>query len=70
MLSRIVLARSSCAWLLLFARTVLAQPGSPPGATGLAADVVVSAEAGPEAARSLGAAATVIDSAEIAASKA
>jgi vitamin B12 transporter len=70
MVFRVVLARSSCAWLLLFAHTVLAQPGSPPGATALAADVVVSAEAGPEAATSLGAAATVIDSAEIAASKA
>jgi vitamin B12 transporter len=70
MISRIVFARSSCAWLLLFAPTVLAQPGSPPGATRLAADVVISAEVEPEAATSLGAAATVIDSAEIAASKA
>jgi vitamin B12 transporter len=69
MVSRIVFARSSCALLLSLARGLSAQP-SPPLATKLAADVVVSAEAGPEPAASLGSAATVIDAAEIAASKA
>ena len=46
------------------------KPAPPPGAAKLAADVVVSAEAEPESAASLGVAATVIDAAEIAASKA
>jgi vitamin B12 transporter len=70
MASRIVFARSSCALLLSLARGLCAQPSPPPGAAKLAADVVVSAEAGPEPAASLGAVATVIDAAEIAASKA
>ncbi len=70
MVSPVVFARSSCALALLLAPAVFGQPSPPPGATKLAADVVVSAEAGPEPAASLGAAATVIDAAEIAVSKA
>ncbi|HSB63854.1 MAG TPA: hypothetical protein VLJ18_06790, partial [Thermoanaerobaculia bacterium] len=64
MVSRVVLQRSSCAFLL-FAPALLAQPAPPPAAARLAADVVVSAEAEPESAASLGVAATVIDAAEI-----
>ena len=73
MVSRVVRARSSCVLLFLFtglAPSLLAQPSPAPGASKLAADVVVSAEAEPESAASLGVAATVIDAAEIAASKA
>ncbi|HEX5854845.1 MAG TPA: TonB-dependent receptor, partial [Thermoanaerobaculia bacterium] len=70
MVSRIVFTRSSCALLLFLAPAVLAQLSPPPPAAKLAADVVVSAEAGPEPAASLGAAATVIEAGEIAASKA
>lgn len=73
MVSRVVLARSSCVLVFLFtglAPCLLAQPSPPPGASALAAGVVVSAAAEPEPAVSLGAAATVIDAAEIAASKA
>ena len=70
MVSRIVFTRSSCALLLFLARGLSAQPSPAPGAAKLAADVVVSAEVGPEPVTSLGAAATVIDAAEIAASKA
>ena len=70
MVSRIVFERSSCALLLSLAPSVLAQPSPPPLAAKLTADVVVSAEAGPEPATSLGAAATVIDAGEIAASTA
>jgi len=69
MASRVSLLRSACALLSSLAPALLAQP-APPGAPKLAADVVVSAEAEPESAASLGAAATVIDAAEIAASKA
>ncbi|MFI5120438.1 MAG: TonB-dependent receptor plug domain-containing protein, partial [Thermoanaerobaculia bacterium] len=67
---RVVLPRSSCALLLSFAPALFAQPAPPPGSAKLAADVVVSAEAEPESAASLGVAATVIDANEIAASKA
>ena len=70
MVSRVFLPRSSCALLLSLAPALFAQPAPPPGAAKLAADVVVSAEAEPESAASLGVAATVIDAAEIAASKA
>jgi vitamin B12 transporter len=73
MVSRAVRVRSSCVLLFLFtglAPSLLAQPSSPPGASKLAADVVVSAAAEPEPAVSLGAAATVIDAREIAASQA
>jgi vitamin B12 transporter len=73
MVSRVVFARSSCVLFFLFtglAPCLLAQPSQAPGAAKLAADVVVSAEAEPESAASLGVAATVIDAAEIAASKA
>jgi len=70
MVSRIVFVRSFCALLLAVAPALLAQPAPPPGVTKLAADVVVSAEAEPEPAASLGAAATVIGAAEIRASKA
>ena len=69
MVSRISLRRSSCALFLSFAPALFAQ-SAPPGSAKLAADVVVSAEAEPESAASLGVAATVIDAAEIAASKA
>jgi vitamin B12 transporter len=73
MVSRVVRARSSCVLLFLFtglAPGLLAQPSPPPAASKLAADVVVSAAAEPEPAVSLGAAATVIDAAEITASRA
>lgn len=75
MVSRVVFARSSCVLLFLsflpgLAPCLHAQPSPPPGASTLAADVVVSAAAEPEPAVSLGAAATVIDAAEIAASQA
>ena len=70
MVSRLSLLRSSCALLSSLAPALLAQGVPPPGAAKLDADVVVSAEAEPESAGSLGVAATVIDSAEIAASKA
>ncbi len=76
MVSREIFARSSCAlFFLLFllaypAPRLLAQPSPPQGASKLAADVVVSAAAEPEPAVSLGAAATVIDAREIAASQA
>ncbi len=78
MVSRAVFARSSCVLLALAsflmgaASSLLAQQQQPPppsAASKLAADVVVSAAAEPEAAVSLGAAATVIDGAEIAASQ-
>jgi vitamin B12 transporter len=68
MRSRALLLRSSCALLLSVAPALLAQP-APQASAKLAADVVVSAEAEPEAAAALGVAATVIDAAEIAASK-
>ena len=51
MVSRVVRARSSCVLLFLFtglAPCLLAQPSPPPGASKLAADVVVSAAAEPE----------------------
>ncbi len=70
MVSRLFLLRSSCALLLSLASPLFGQPAPPPSAAKLAADVVVSAEAEPESADSLGVAATVIDAAEIAASKA
>ena len=76
MVFREVFARSSCAlFFLLFllacpAPHLLAQPSTTQGASKLAADVVVSAAAEPEPAVSLGAAATVIDAREIAASRA
>jgi len=73
MVSRVVRARSSCVLLFLFtglAPCLFAQPSPPPAASKLAADVVVSAAAEPEPAVSLGAAATVIDAREIAASQA
>jgi vitamin B12 transporter len=70
MVSRVVLLRLSCALFLAFAPALFAQPAPPPRAAKLAADVVVSAEAEPEFAASLGVAATVIDAAEIAGSKA
>jgi vitamin B12 transporter len=73
MVSRVVRARSSCVLSFLFtgfAPCLLAQPSPSPGTSKLAADVVVSAEAEPESAASLGVAATVIDAAEIAASRA
>ncbi|HEX2799398.1 MAG TPA: TonB-dependent receptor plug domain-containing protein, partial [Thermoanaerobaculia bacterium] len=70
MASRVFLPRSSCVLLLSLAPALFARPAPPPGAAKLAADVVVSAEAEPESAASLGVAATVIDAAEIAASKA
>ncbi len=70
MVSRRFLSRSSCALLLFFAPALFAQPAPPPGPAKIAADVVVSAEAEPESAASLGVAATVIDATEIAASKA
>ena len=70
MVSRLSLLRSACALLSSLAPALLAQGVPPPGATKLDADVVVSAEAEPESAASLGVAATVIDAAEIAASKA
>ncbi|HMA28805.1 MAG TPA: TonB-dependent receptor [Thermoanaerobaculia bacterium] len=70
MVFRALLLRSSRAFLLSLAPALLAQPTPPPGATKLATDVVVSAAAEPESAASLGVAATVIDSSEIAASKA
>ncbi len=70
MVSRLFLLRSSCALFVSLAPELLAQPVPPRSATKLAADVVVSAETEPETAATLGVAATVIDSAEIAASKA
>jgi vitamin B12 transporter len=73
MVSRVVRARSSCVLLFLFtglAPCLFAQPSPPPAASKLAADVVVSAAAEPESAASLGVAATVIDAAEITASRA
>jgi len=73
MVSRAVFARSSCVLLFLFtglAPRLLAQATPPPEASKVAADVVVSAEAAPEPAATLGAAATVIDAAEIARTKA
>ncbi len=69
MVSRVVLTRSSCVLLLGLAPSLLAQPSPTSGASKVAADVVVSAEAEPETAASLGVAATVIDAAEIAASQ-
>ncbi|HEX2758660.1 MAG TPA: TonB-dependent receptor plug domain-containing protein, partial [Thermoanaerobaculia bacterium] len=70
MVSRGFLLRPSCALLLAFAPALFAQPAPSPGPAKIAADVVVSAEAEPASAVSLGVAATVIDAAEIAASKA
>ena len=71
MVSRVFPSRSSCLLLLLgLAPPLRAQALPAPAASTLAADVVVSAGAGPEAASSLGAAATVIDAREIAASQA
>jgi vitamin B12 transporter len=73
MVSRVVFARSACVLAFFFpglAPCLLAQPSTPQGASRLAADVVVSAEAEPEPAASVGVAATVIDAREIAASQA
>lgn len=72
MVFRFFSLRSSCTLLLSLAPVLAAQPSptASPSGSKLAADVVVSAEAEPEATSSLGVAATVIDAAEIAASKA
>lgn len=64
-LSRLSLAPGLCSLSLL-----AAEPAPLPAAAPIAADVVVSAEAAPEPSVSLGTAATVIDAAEIARSKA
>ncbi len=65
------LARLSRVLLVVLAPTLAAQAPAPASAPApIAADVVVSAEAAPEPSVSLGAAATVIDAAEIARSKA
>jgi vitamin B12 transporter len=60
-------AAAGCALVLSGAPSLLAQ--APQAPAPLAADVVVTAEAAPERAASLGAAATVIDAAEIARTK-
>ena len=69
MVCRAVLARSSCVLFLGLAPGLLAQSSPPPEVSKFAADVVVSAEAAPEPTATLGAAATVIDAAEIARTK-
>lgn len=68
MVSR-VLGSLSCALVLCSRPVLAAEPAPLPAAAPIAADVVVSAEAAPEPSVSLGAAATVIDAAEIARSK-
>jgi vitamin B12 transporter len=63
------LSRLSRALVLCPLPLLAAEPAPPPAAAPIAADVVVSAEAAPEPSVSLGAAATVIDAAEIARAK-
>jgi len=64
-----VLARLSRVLVLCPLSLLAAEPAPLPAAAPIAADVVVSAEAAPEPSVSLGAAATVIDAAEIARAK-
>ncbi|MEO8053768.1 MAG: TonB-dependent receptor [Acidobacteriota bacterium] len=64
-----VLVRLFLALVLCPLSLLAAEPAPLPAAAPIAADVVVSAEAAPEPSVSLGAAATVIDAAEIARSK-